>query len=123
MFSILDPQTRIPPHTGPANTRLVAHLGLVVPESCGFRVGGEHRDWRRGEAFVFDDTIEHEARNNSAQTRAILIVDVWAPSLSAAELQLLRALSSRVCEYYGTMQYEPNAVGNPVRAPMSEAPA
>ena len=39
MFSLLAPHTRIPPHTGVANTRLVCHLPLIVPPNCGFRVG------------------------------------------------------------------------------------
>jgi aspartyl/asparaginyl beta-hydroxylase (cupin superfamily) len=85
MFSILKPRTRIPPHTGAANTRLVLHLPLIVPQGCGFRVGGETRAWREGEAWVFDDTIEHEAWNDSDQPRAILICDVWAPTLSPTE--------------------------------------
>ncbi|HLK26430.1 MAG TPA: aspartyl/asparaginyl beta-hydroxylase domain-containing protein, partial [Caulobacteraceae bacterium] len=38
MFSVLQPKTRIPPHTGIANVRLVVHLALIVPEGCGFRV-------------------------------------------------------------------------------------
>jgi aspartyl/asparaginyl beta-hydroxylase (cupin superfamily) len=85
MFSILKPRTRIPPHTGVANTRLVLHLPLIVPEGCGFRVGGETRAWREGDAWVFDDTIEHEAWNDSDEPRAILICDVWSPHLSLWE--------------------------------------
>ena len=67
MFSLLAPRTRIPPHTGVANTRLVCHLPLIVPQGCGFRVGAETRAWQPGTAFVFDDTIEHEAWNDSAR--------------------------------------------------------
>lgn len=85
MFSVLKPRTHIPPHTGVANVRLVMHLPLVVPPGCGFRVGNVTREWRVGEAFVFDDTIEHEAWNRSDDTRVVLIADVWHPYLSAAE--------------------------------------
>ena len=85
MFSLLKPHTRIPPHTGVANTRLVCHLPLIVPERCWFRVGAETREWREGEAFVFDDTIEHEAANDSDSPRVVLIFDVWHPGLAAAE--------------------------------------
>ena len=85
MFSLLAPNTRIPPHTGIANTRLVCHLPLIVPDHCWFRVGAERRTWRRGSAWVFDDTIEHEAANESGELRVILIVDVWHPGLSAIE--------------------------------------
>ena len=43
-----------------------------------------------GEAFAFDDTIEHQAANESDQLRAILILDGWNPHLTEAEQQLLR---------------------------------
>jgi aspartyl/asparaginyl beta-hydroxylase (cupin superfamily) len=82
MFSLLAPKTRIPPHTGVANTRLVCHLPLIIPPGCGFRVGETVREWNPGEAFVFDDTIEHEAWNDSDQLRVVLIVDLWPPALS-----------------------------------------
>lgn len=87
MFSLLRPKTRIPPHTGIANTRLVCHLPLIVPDNCWFRVGAERRTWQPGEAFVFDDTIEHEAANDSDEPRVVLILDTWHPGLSAAEKQ------------------------------------
>ena len=89
-FSILRPRTRIPPHTGVTNTRAIVHLPLVVPPGCGFRVGGETRAWVEGEALVFDDTIEHEAWNDSDAVRAVLIVDVWNPYIAPAEQSLLR---------------------------------
>ena len=89
MFSVLKPHTRIPPHTGVANVRLVMHLPLIVPPGCGFRVGNVTREWKVGEAFVFDDTIEHEAWNDSDQTRVVLIADVWHPHLSARERELI----------------------------------
>jgi aspartyl/asparaginyl beta-hydroxylase (cupin superfamily) len=92
MFSLLAPRTRIPPHTGVANTRLVCHLPLVVPHGCGFRVGSTTREWRVGEAFVFDDTIEHEAWNDSDELRAVLIFDVWVPALSTVEREGIAAL-------------------------------
>jgi aspartate beta-hydroxylase len=63
-----------------------------VPDGCGFRVGGETREWRVGEAFVFDDTIEHEAWNDGDTIRAVLIVDVWNPHLTRDETIMLRHL-------------------------------
>ena len=88
-FSLLKPRTRIPPHTGVTNTRAIIHLPLIVPQGCGFRVGGETRQWTEGEAFAFDDTIEHEAWNDSDELRVVLIFDVWNPHLSDAEQDLL----------------------------------
>jgi aspartyl/asparaginyl beta-hydroxylase (cupin superfamily) len=92
MFSLLAPRTRIPPHTGAANTRLVCHLPLIVPPGCGFRVGATTRQWKVGEAFVFDDTIEHEAWNDSDELRVVLIIDLWAPALSEAERTAVAAV-------------------------------
>ena len=88
-FSILKAGKTIPPHTGVTNIRTIVHLPLIVPENCGFRVGGETRQWREGEAFAFDDTIEHEAWNHSADDRALLILDCWNPHLSADEQAMI----------------------------------
>jgi aspartyl/asparaginyl beta-hydroxylase (cupin superfamily) len=85
MFSLLAPGAHIPPHNGVANTRLVCHLPLIVPPGCWFRVGAERREWKPGEAWVFDDTIEHEAMNGGDALRVLLIVDTWHPDLSPAE--------------------------------------
>ena len=94
MFSALEPHTHIPPHTGSANTRLLVHLPLIVPGPARFRVGAETRTWRVGEAWVFDDTIEHEAWNDADALRVILILDVWSPLLSQAERELVTAMMS-----------------------------
>jgi ornithine lipid ester-linked acyl 2-hydroxylase len=92
MFSLLAPGAHIPPHTGVANTRLVCHLPLIVPPGCWFRVGAETREWEVGTAFVFDDTIEHEALNPSAALRVVFIVDTWHPDLSGAERAAVAAV-------------------------------
>jgi aspartyl/asparaginyl beta-hydroxylase (cupin superfamily) len=92
MFSLLAPNTRIPPHHGVANTRLVCHLPLIVPDGCWFRVGAETRQWERGRAWVFDDTIEHEALNPSDALRVILIIDIWHAGLGPQERAAVTAL-------------------------------
>ena len=74
------------------NTRLVCHLPLVIPDGCWFRVGAQTRPWRMGEAFVFDDTIEHEASNPSDQLRVVLILDLWHPGLSPVEREAVTRL-------------------------------
>jgi len=99
-FSILDPATRIPPHTGVTNTRLTVHLPLIVPPNCSFRVGGTTRELVAGKAWMFDDTIEHEAWNESDAPRAILIFDVWNPFLSETEREMVRAAIEVVGTYY-----------------------
>ena len=92
MFSALEARTHIPPHTGSTNVRLLAHLPLLLPGPARFRVGNETRKWRMGEAWVFDDTIEHEAWNDADALRVILIFDVWNPLLTEVERELVNAL-------------------------------
>jgi aspartate beta-hydroxylase len=100
-FSVLTPRTRLPPHTGTTNTRSIVHLPLVIPEGCRFRVGADVRNWKKGKAWVFDDSIEHEAWNDSDEIRIILIFDIWNPLLSVAERDLVRALTQGIGRYYG----------------------
>ena len=94
VFSALAPHTHIPPHTGSTNTRLLVHLPLILPGPARFRVGNETRDWRMGEAWAFDDTIEHEAWNEADQLRVILIIDIWNPDLEPGERELVSAMLS-----------------------------
>ncbi len=101
MYSVLKPGTRIPPHTGPNNVRLVVHLPLVVPQGCGFRVGNQTRQWREGQAWVFDDTIEHEAWNESDEVRVVLICDTWNPRLSTAERDLISTVMLAMHRFNG----------------------
>lgn len=93
MFSALAPHTQIPPHTGETNARLVVHLPLVVPDHCLFRVGFDERRWRVGETMMFDDTLEHEARNDSDELRVVLIFDAWNPLLSPGERRMVTAMA------------------------------
>jgi aspartate beta-hydroxylase len=99
MYSVLAPRTKIPPHSSVTNARLVIHLPLVVPDGCSFRVGNETRQWREGEAWVFDDTIEHDASNDSDEYRVILMIDIWNPLLTLAERELIGELQNGMYEY------------------------
>jgi aspartate beta-hydroxylase len=100
-FSVLKPRTRLPAHTGTTNTRSIVHLPLIIPEGCGFRVGSQLRAWQKGKAWVFDDTIDHEAWNDSDQVRIVLIFDIWNPLLTAAERDLVRDFTVSIGRYYG----------------------
>jgi len=100
LFSALEANTRIPAHTGSTNTRLLVHLPLILPGPARFRVGNETRDWKMGEAWVFDDSINHEAWNDADQLRVILIFDVWNPFLSEAERELVSAMMNARNSYY-----------------------
>ena len=102
LFSRLAPRTRIPPHNGVLNTRLICHLPLIVPENCGaLRVGNEQRPWKEGELLIFDDSIQHEAWNDSDEERVVLLFEVWRPELDDEERRLVSWLLAAVKEYYG----------------------
>ena len=68
--------------------------------SSRFRVGNEERTWKMGEAWVFDDTIEHEAWNDADALRVIMILDVWNPYLNEEERDLVSTLMLARSEFY-----------------------
>ena len=51
---------------------------------------------------MFDDTIEHEAWNDSDETRIILICDIWSPRLSPAEREAIRVVIAATDAFRGT---------------------
>jgi aspartyl/asparaginyl beta-hydroxylase (cupin superfamily) len=54
-----------------------------------------------GKAWVFDDTLEHEAWNDSDKLRVVLIFDIWHPMLTAAERAMVTAMSAGMNEFMG----------------------
>ncbi len=76
-FSIMNPGTIIYPHKGYTEEVLRCHLGIEVPEGdCFLMVDGIKKSWRAGEAFVFDDTFEHQAWNLTSSRRIIMLLDL-----------------------------------------------
>ncbi|MGB3625862.1 MAG: aspartyl/asparaginyl beta-hydroxylase domain-containing protein, partial [Henriciella sp.] len=92
LFSQLKPGATIPPHHGMLNTRLICHLPVILPGQCALRVGNTTREWKDGEVFIFDDTIEHEAWNWSEKPRFVLIWEVWRPDINARQRSLVSEL-------------------------------
>lgn len=100
--SRLSPGAHIRTHRGPTNIRMRCHLGIQIPAGdCAIRVGDDTRHWQAGKCLVFDDSLEHEAWNHTDQPRIVLIVDVWHPELTPAEIAFLEGLHR-----YGTWQAE-----------------
>lgn len=89
MFSALNPHSAIPPHYGPMNGILRAHLPLIVPEGCYIKVGGEERAWEEGKVMVFDDSFLHQVWNHSDELRIVLFMNFWDPCFSEEELPVL----------------------------------
>ncbi|MGD1878173.1 MAG: aspartyl/asparaginyl beta-hydroxylase domain-containing protein [Kiloniellaceae bacterium] len=81
-FSILEPGYHITAHKGVTKGILRAHLGLVVPddrENCYMRVENHKCVWQPGKIIVFDDTYDHEVRNDTPQPRVVLLFDFIRP--------------------------------------------
>jgi beta-hydroxylase len=54
------------------------HYPLIVPkepQKCWIEIGGHHFFWKEGEPLVFDDTREHWVKNQTEETRVVLIID------------------------------------------------
>lgn len=83
-FSVMSGGTHVKAHSGPTNTRIRCHLGLVVPESCEIRVDDQYLKWKELGCIVFDDSVDHEVWI-SDEERAVLIVDLWHPELTDTE--------------------------------------
>jgi aspartyl/asparaginyl beta-hydroxylase (cupin superfamily) len=99
LFSLLKPGAHIPPHNGMLNIQYICHLPLIVPPNCRFRVGESTVEWHEGKMLAFDDTVEHEARNDSDQDRLILLFYIWNPFLSDEEQLLVRTMLEVVHDY------------------------
>jgi hypothetical protein len=89
MFSALNPHSRIPPHVGPMNGIVRAHLPLIVPDGCYIRVGSEERTWHEGKLLAFDDSFEHEVFNHGDGVRIVLFMNFWHPCFRAEEIPVL----------------------------------
>jgi len=85
MFSILDGGGVIQPHRDVSNVFLTMHMPLIAPGNGFIEVGGLRREWRRGEALIFDSSYHHQAQNNSDEVRVVLLVDFLHPDLTPEE--------------------------------------
>jgi aspartate beta-hydroxylase len=101
LFSRLEPGAHIPPHAGMLNCRLICHLPLVVPKGCWLRVGNETREWEEGKLLIFDDSMEHEAKNPTSELRVILLFDIWRPEISEQERSAISGIFEAIDRFRG----------------------
>jgi beta-hydroxylase len=125
LYSILDPRSRIPAHRGWAAGVVRVHYPLIVPnppDDCRMRIESNWYAWHEREPLLFDDTREHEVRNDTDQMRVVLIID-FEPRLSlfatlycklryflvrnTAEIRTIRERASRAVKG-GTPQAQPS---------------
>ena len=100
-WSRLLPGAHIQPHHGMLNTRLICHIPILTAPGCTLRVGSETREWLDGVPLVFDDSIEHEAKNTGPQQRVILLFEIWRPEIDQADRAAIGRIFQAI-EAYGT---------------------
>lgn len=97
-WSSLLPGTHIKPHTGMLNTRLICHIPVLTAPKCWLRVGSETRGWEPGVPLIFDDSIEHEAKNDGPRRRVVLLFEIWRPEVPEED----RAAIARIFQAIGS---------------------
>ncbi|WP_120716867.1 aspartyl/asparaginyl beta-hydroxylase domain-containing protein [Tsuneonella amylolytica] len=100
-WSRLQPGAHIAPHHGMLNTRLICHIPIRTAPACVLRVGNEVREWRDGVPLIFDDSIEHEARNGGDGVRTVLLFEIWRPEIAEDERAALTQLFATIAAYDG----------------------
>ncbi|WP_298192057.1 aspartyl/asparaginyl beta-hydroxylase domain-containing protein [Novosphingobium sp.] len=102
LWSRLKPGTHIAPHTGMLNTRLICHVPIRTAFGCTLRVGSETRTWEPGVPLIFDDSMEHEARNAGPETRTVLLFEIWRPEVPEEDRAAIARLLEGIAGYDGT---------------------
>ena len=98
-WSRLLPGAHIAPHTGMLNTRLICHIPILTAPDCWFRVGSETRGWVDGVPLVFDDSFNHEAKNDGPQERVVLLFEIWRPEIDAADREAIGRIFQAIGQY------------------------
>lgn len=98
-WSRLLPGAHIAAHTGMLNTRLICHIPILTAPDCWFRVGSEIRGWVDGVPLVFDDSINHEAKNDGPQERVVLLFEIWRPEIDEADREAIGRIFQAIGEY------------------------
>ena len=101
LWSRLKPGTHIAPHVGMLNTRLICHIPIRTAPGCTLRVGSETRTWVSGVPLIFDDSMEHEARNSGPETRTVLLFEIWRPEVPEEDRAAISRLIEGIAGYDG----------------------
>jgi aspartyl/asparaginyl beta-hydroxylase (cupin superfamily) len=70
-------------HYGPLRVtyRVLYNINNIDDPNVYVQVGDHVNRWRDSKLFIFDDTLQHESRNESDGVRYCLFVDILRPSL------------------------------------------
>lgn len=92
-FSAVTPGTHITAHNGPTGKKMRVHLPIIGVEGARMRVGDDTKMLEEGKCIIFDDSFNHEAWHDGSETRINLILDIWHPELSDAEVKFFSMLT------------------------------
>ncbi len=101
LWSRLRPGTHIAPHFGMLNARLICHVPVRTAPGCTLRVGSETRTWQDGVPLIFDDSMEHEARNDGPDNRVVLLFEIWRPEVPEEDRAAIARLIEAIAGYDG----------------------
>lgn len=81
MFAYMPANSELTRHLDPVACSLRYHLGLETPNSddCFINVDGQTYSWRDGKDVLFDETYLHFVKNNTDDSRLILMCDFERP--------------------------------------------
>lgn len=79
MFSVLGPGKHIPPHKGIYSGVYRCLFGLSTPAGgkCWIRVNDTVIPFEDGKNIIFDESTDHEVKNESEEYRMVLYLDVY----------------------------------------------
>lgn len=110
MFSVLHPDKHILPHRGLYKGIIRVLFTIEAPENgrSWMMIDGKKYVFERGQSIYFDETFEHEVKNESDEYRVVLYMDIYRALpfplnlLNTFIFRLLQVspfVSSRVREY------------------------
>lgn len=82
MFAYMPANSELTRHLDPVACSLRYHLGLATPNSseCYINVDGNDYAWQDGKDLLFDETYLHYVKNNTNDSRLILMCDFERPT-------------------------------------------
>lgn len=101
LWSVLEPGTELPEHSGPNAGVLRYHLGVDCGPDAALRVGRRVVTMTDGSGVLFDDTEPHAAWNRGPMDRVTLFCELDRPLPTSARLPnlLLQRIVSRDPRY------------------------
>ena len=99
-ISVMEPGSRLSPHTGSTNAIIRVHFPLKIPAGfpeCGMIIDNQNFSWKEGEIMMFCDMKMHSVRNLTGQRRYVLLLDVMRPEYIKYKKMVCVHIVARIC--------------------------